>query len=194
MAVFSGGSITVYEEVTNNLRFPPVGLGTWDYGGQLNPDHSRDEPELAALQQAIALGYRHFDTAEMYAAGHSEELLGRALGGQERSDFIITSKVNKENLAYDDLLAACDRSLDRLQTSYIDMYLIHWPNPEIPLTESFRALNQLVDVGKIRNIGVSNFDLPLLEQAAKLCETHWTGDSVPNSTTILSRTLALSFY
>jgi diketogulonate reductase-like aldo/keto reductase len=117
------------------------------------------------------MGYRHFDTAEMYAAGHSELMLGRAMSTQQRSDFILTTKVNADNLAYDDLLAACDRSLERLQTDYIDLYLIHWPNPEIPLAESFRALNHLVSVGKIRHVGVSNFNLPLLAQAVDLCET-----------------------
>ncbi len=164
--------------MTDDFRLPPIGMGMWDYGGEMSPDHSRDEPEVTALQHAISLGYRHFDTAEMYASGHSEELLGRALIGQDRGDLIITSKVNRENLAYDDLLAACDRSLRHLQTDYIDLYLIHWPNPDIPLTDSFCALNHLVDTGKIRRIGVSNFDRPLLEQAAALSETPLFGNQV----------------
>ena len=175
------------KQVANDLPIPPVGFGMWDSvaqavkdagGRPLEPDDNRDASQLAELHQAIALGYRHFDTAEMYAAGHSEAILGRALREQERSDFIITSKVNGENLAYDNLLAACDRSLERLQTSYIDMYLIHWPNPEIPLAESFRALNHLVNVGKIRHVGVSNFDVPLLEQAVKLCQTRLVTNQV----------------
>jgi|TARA_B110000196_G_C21106590_1_gene645521 diketogulonate reductase-like aldo/keto reductase len=174
-------------EQANELRVPPIGFGMWDDVAQtvkdagglpVDKDDDRDTAQLAVLHQAIKLGYRHFDTAEMYAAGHSERILGRALLEQERSDFMITSKVSAENLAYDDLLAACDRSLDRLQTSYIDMYLIHWPNPEIPLTESFRALNHLVNVGKIRHIGVSNFSVPLLEQAVQLCETHLATNQV----------------
>ena len=150
-----------------------------DTGGRpLDRDIDRDAAQLAILHQAINLGYRHFDTAEMYAAGHSETILGRALLEQERSDFVVTSKVSAENLAYDDLLAACERSLDRLQTSYIDMYLIHWPNPEIPIADSFRALNHLVNLGKIRHIGVSNFDVPLLEQAVQLCETNLATNQV----------------
>ena len=171
----------------NELRLPPIGFGMWDdvaqtvkdTGGRpLDPDIDRDAAQLAVLHQAINLGYRHFDTAEMYAAGHSETILGRALLEQERSDFVVTSKVSAENLAYDDLLAACERSLDRLQTSYIDMYLIHWPNPEIPIADSFRALNHLVNLGKIRHIGVSNFDVPLLEQAVQLCETNLATNQV----------------
>lgn len=179
--------MTMNEKETNDLILPPIGFGMWDAvaqtvkdsGGQPPPpDSIRDASQLAELQQAIDLGYRHFDTAEMYAAGHSESILGRALCEQDRSDFIITSKVNAENLAYDDLLAACDSSLDRLQTSYIDMYLIHWPNPEIPLAESFRALNHLVSVGKIKHIGVSNFNVPLLEEAVDLCETQLVTNQV----------------
>ncbi|MDG2070677.1 MAG: aldo/keto reductase [Pseudomonadales bacterium] len=171
----------------NELRLPPIGFGMWDdvaqtvkdTGGRpLDRDIDRDAAQLAILHQAINLGYRHFDTAEMYAAGHSETILGRALLEQERSDFVVTSKVSAENLAYDDLLAACERSLDRLQTSYIDMYLIHWPNPEIPIADSFRALNHLVNLGKIRHIGVSNFDVPLLEQAVQLCETNLATNQV----------------
>ena len=164
--------------MNKQLQLPTIGMGMWAYGGGLSPDHTKDDVEVAALQNAFEIGYRHFDTAEMYASGHSEELLGLALKDYERDDFIITSKVNKENLAYDDLLAACDRSLKYLQTSYIDLYLIHWPNPAIPLEESFRALNQLVDSGKIRRIGVSNFDLPLLEHAVALSETPLFGDQV----------------
>ena len=174
-------------EQTNELRLPLIGFGMWDdvaqtvkdSGGRpVDPDDDRDAAQMAVLHQAINLGYRHFDTAEMYAAGHSETILGRALLEQERSDFVVTSKVSAENLAYDDLLAACDRSLERLQTSYIDLYLIHWPNLEIPLAESFRALNHLVNVGKVRHIGVSNFDVPLLEQAVQLCETNLATNQV----------------
>jgi diketogulonate reductase-like aldo/keto reductase len=161
----------VNERLVKDLRLPPIGFGMWDYGGELDPDCSRDASRIALLQHAIALGYHHFDTAEMYGGGHSEELLGLALREHERSDFIVTTKVNKQNLGYNDLVAACDRSLDHLQMSYIDIYLIHWPNPLIPLSETFRALNHLKQAGKIRHIGVSNFDVSLLEQAVKLSDT-----------------------
>ncbi len=129
-----------------------IGLGLWDFGGGTSADYRRDDADLAAIHNAIAIGYRHFDTAEYYASGHSEELLGRALRNY-------------------DLLAACERSLQRLQTDYIDLYLIHWPSETIPLAESMRALNHLVAQGKIRHVGVSNFDLPLLQEAVRLCET-----------------------
>ena len=165
-------------KMRDNLTLPPVGLGMWNYGGLLNPDHSRDHSELKAIEQAISLGYRHFDTAEMYGAGHSEELLGRALVGLNRSDFIITSKVKPENLSYQGILSACDSSLKRLQTDFIDLYLIHWPSKEISLADSFHALNRLVSEDKVRNVGVSNFDLPLLEEAVRLSETPLFGNQV----------------
>lgn len=155
-----------------------IGLGLWDFGGGANPDYQRDEGDLAAIHNAIAVGYRHFDTAEFYASGHSEELLGRALRDYKRSDFFITTKVSPSHIRYDDLLAACARSLKRLQTDYIDLYLIHWPSETIPLSESMRALNQLAAEGKIRHVGVSNFELPLLKEAVKLCDTPLAANQV----------------
>jgi diketogulonate reductase-like aldo/keto reductase len=148
-----------------------IGLGLWAFGGGTAPDYRRDDADLAAIHNAIAIGYRHFDTAEYYANGHSEELLGRALRDYQRSDFFITTKVSPSHIRYADLLAACDRSLKHLQTDYIDLYLIHWPSETIPLDESMRALNHLVSAGKIRHVGVSNFDLPLLQEAVDLCDT-----------------------
>ncbi|MFN8488302.1 MAG: aldo/keto reductase [Caldilineaceae bacterium] len=148
-----------------------IGLGLWDFGGGDSPDYRRDDADLIAIHNAIAIGYRHFDTAEYYASGHSEELLGRALRDYKRGDFFVTTKVSPSHIRYADLLAACDRSLKRLQTDYIDLYLIHWPSETIPLGESMRALNRLVAEGKIRHVGVSNFDLPLLQEAVSLCDT-----------------------
>lgn len=150
---------------------PAIGLGLWDYGGGSTPDYSRDESDVAAIHSAIEIGYRHFDTAEYYASGHSEELLGRALQAYQRSDFFITTKVSPSHIGYEDLLAACERSLQRLQTDYIDLYLIHWPSETIPLRESMRAMNRLVAEGKVRHVGVSNFGLELLQEAIALCET-----------------------
>jgi len=159
------------KQLPSGTEIPAIGLGLWDYGGGSTPDYSRDEHDGAAVHSAIEVGYRHFDTAEFYATGHSEELLGRALQRYDRSDFFITTKVSPSNIGYDDLLAACDRSLKRLQTDYIDLYLIHWPSESIPIRESMRAMNKLVADGKIRNVGVSNFGLSLLQETVALCET-----------------------
>ncbi|MEM7365493.1 MAG: aldo/keto reductase, partial [Pseudomonadota bacterium] len=109
------------------FELPRIGFGCWDDVAQLvkdgdglplPPDATRDNASIAILKSAIEAGYRHFDTAEMYGAGHSETMLGSALQGCQRDEFLVTTKVNPENLAYTDLLAACDRSLTRLQLSY----------------------------------------------------------------------------
>jgi diketogulonate reductase-like aldo/keto reductase len=160
-----------------------VGFGTWNIGGAETADRSKDADSLAALRSALALGYTHFDTAEMYAAGHCEELLGRAIreAGADRSSLFITSKVTPDNLTATRLLKACDASLKRLDTEYLDLYLIHWPSRSIPLSDSFAALNQLLRVGRIRHVGVSNFDVELLRAAQALSERPLLTNQVPMS-------------
>ena len=159
-------------------RLPAVGLGTWDIGGGRTSDHSRDDEMTALIRDAIEMGYTHIDTAEMYGAGHCEDLVGRALQDFNRDEIFVTTKVLPDNLRYDDLLRALDGSLKRLQTDYADLYLIHWPDPDVPLEESFRALNRAVADGRIRRVGVSNFEVPLLRQAQELCATPVVNDQV----------------
>jgi diketogulonate reductase-like aldo/keto reductase len=129
------------------------------------------------------LGYTHFDTAEIYANGHTEELLGQAIreAGITRESLFITSKVDPANLRYRDVLASCEKSLRRLGLDYLDLYLIHWPSRGIPLEETFRALNQLVREGRVRHLGVSNFDVRLLVQARTESETPIFTDQVSYS-------------
>jgi diketogulonate reductase-like aldo/keto reductase len=171
-----------YEDL-HGVRLPKVGFGTWSIGGRETADHSQDARSLEVLGSALAIGYTHFDTAETYAAGHCERLLGRAIRvqGIDRATLFITSKVKPENLAAKDVLKACDGSLKRLDTSYIDLYLVHWPNRSVPLEDPFKALNELRRSAKIRNIGVSNFDLALLKKAKALCETPLLTNQVPMS-------------
>ncbi len=161
-----------YEHI-HNLEIPKIGFGTWKIGGESQADPSRDDFYLDALRSALEIGYTHFDTAEVYATGHSEELLGKAILEKDtpRESLFITSKVSPENLHYDDVLRSCAGSLRRLGMDYLDLYLIHWPGKGIPLSETFRALNQLVREGKVRHLGVSNFNLKLLKQSIKLSET-----------------------
>jgi diketogulonate reductase-like aldo/keto reductase len=160
-------------ETIHNQQIPKIGFGTWTIGGRGTPDPSCDEQSLQALHSALELGYSHFDTAEGYADGHSEELLGQAIreAGVQREPLFITSKVSPDHLKYEDVLQCCESSLRRLGMSYLDLYLIHWPKVGMKLQETFRALNQLVQEGKVRNLGVSNFNLKLLKQAAALSET-----------------------
>jgi diketogulonate reductase-like aldo/keto reductase len=170
-------------ETLRGIKIPKIGFGTWKIGGGSTANPSKDERSLAGLRSALELGYTHFDTAEVYASGHTEELLGRAIreSGVSRETLFITSKVDPSNLRYHDVLKACENSLRRLGTDYLDLYLIHWPARRIPLADSFRGLNQLVQEGKVRHLGVSNFDVHLLEQARAESETPLLSNQVPYS-------------
>jgi len=146
-------------------QIPALGLGTWGIGGFETPDYSKDEEYVQILEKAIEMGFTHIDTAEYYAAGHTEEIVGKAIKKFNRSDLFIVSKVWPNHLRERELLSSLENSLRRLQTNYIDLYLIHWPNPDIPLEETFTAMARAVDEGLIKYVGVSNFDRKLLEEA-----------------------------
>jgi diketogulonate reductase-like aldo/keto reductase len=183
-------------ETIKNIRIPKIGFGTWTIGGESAAEPGLDARSLAALRSALELGYTHFDTAEYYAAGHAEELLGRAIRASHlpRQSLVITSKVNKEHLAYADVLASCENSLRRLGLDYLDLYLIHWPRRGMDLAETFRALNKLVVDGKVRHLGVSNFDLKLLKEAVAASETklltNQVSYSLPDRTCVKNGVLA----
>ena len=168
-------------ETVHDVTLPKIGFGTWQIGGGSYADPSQDSVSLAALRTALETGYTHFDTAEMYANGHAEELLGRAVREMNigRGKLFITTKVSPEHLRYDDVLRSCENSLRRLRLDYIDLYLIHWPSLGMKLEEAFRALNELVREGKVRHLGVSNFKLRLLQQAQGYSETPILTDQIP---------------
>ena len=170
-------------ETLQNESIPKIGFGTWKIGGGMSPDRSQDARSLAALRSALEIGYTHFDTAEMYASGHSEELLGQAVreSGILRENLFIVSKVIPSNLRYEDVLRSCENSLRHLGMDYLDLYLIHWPSSSIPLRESFQALNQLVRQGRVRYIGISNFNVGLVKHAQAEAETPIFTNQVPYS-------------
>lgn len=170
-------------EALPNLTIPKLGFGTWKIGGGSYADPKLDSVSLAALRSALEIGYLHFDTAEMYGNGHTEELLGRAIREShvDRQTLFIASKVTPSHLRYDDVLKACDNSLKRLRIEFIDLYLIHWPQPGMKLEETFSALNKLVRAEKVRHLGVSNFNLELLQQSSELCEMPLVTNQVPYS-------------
>lgn len=182
-------------EIVNGEQIPKIGFGTWRIGGHSFSDPSSDVESMQALRSALALGYTHFDTAEAYATGHAEELLGRVIreSGVPRDRLFITSKVSPEHLHYQSVLQSCEYSLRRLGMDYLDLYLIHWPGNGIPLEETFRALNQLVGQGKVRHLGVSNFNLTLLQKAAALSATplftNQVSYSVPDRTCVINGVL-----
>lgn len=151
-----------------DLDVPVIGMGTWMIEGR-----SRDAERRAieALQLGLDLGMNHIDTAEMYGNGRAEELVAEAVDGQREQVFLV-SKVLPSNASYEGTLKACERSLKRLKTDFIDLYLLHWPSSQHPIEETMRAMEKLVDEGMIKFIGVSNFDVEQLMEAQKALVKH----------------------
>ncbi len=145
-------------------KIPAVGLGTWAIGGGMIEDSSRDDEGLEALRLGLDLGMTMIDTAEMYGAGHSEEIVARVLKDW-RKPVYLASKVSASHFAYDDVLRSAQKSLDRLRVKTMDLYQLHWPNSQIPITETMRAMEKLVRDGLTRHIGVSNFSVDQMKAA-----------------------------
>jgi len=152
----------------SGVTLPVLGAGTWHMGGMKSTDRANDRQEIAALRKALFLGATHIDTAELYGNGHAEELVARAIQGMKREDLFIATKVKGDNLASDKLLSAAAGSLSRLKTDYIDLYLLHWPNPSVDREDTMKALDQLVEEGKVRHVGVSNFSVTQMREAQSL--------------------------
>jgi 2,5-diketo-D-gluconate reductase B len=131
------------------MEIPSLGFGTWELTG---------ETCVNAVKTALATGYRHIDTAEIY---QNEEEVGTAIkeSGIPREDIFLTSKVWQSELTAERVIKACELSLKRLQTNYIDLYLIHWPDKYLNMEEILKAFKHLKDQGKIKNFGVSNFTI-----------------------------------
>jgi aryl-alcohol dehydrogenase-like predicted oxidoreductase len=137
-----------------------IGLGLWQFGSpQWGWGDAFGEPEAHAIvQRALDLGINLFDTAELYGNGRSEEIFGRALAGR-RSEAIIATKVTPHHITERGVIAAAERSLERLGTDAIDLYQVHWPNRFVPITSTMRGMRALLQSDKIRAVGVSNFGL-----------------------------------
>lgn len=116
-------------------------MGTWGIGGFSNPNLSRDAQAVEAVRRGLELGLALIDTAEMYGRGHTEEVVAEAIAGIREQVFLAT-KVSAGNLSYHSVLKACDASLKRLGTSYIDLYQIHWPNKRYPIRKTMRAMEE----------------------------------------------------
>jgi len=154
-----------YKELgKSGMKIPVLGLGTWGIGGLSSRNTQRDDEDLRALRLGLELEMRFIDTAEMYSGGHSEELVAKAVK-PEREKVFIATKVSPEHLRHDDVIKACESSLKRLETNYIDLYQVHWPNPSIPISETMKAMEHLVAEGKTRHIGVSNFSVQQTREA-----------------------------
>jgi len=139
-----------------DLQVPVICFGCWAIAGDSiwGPQDERDA--ITAMHEAIDHGLNFFDTAEGYGAGDSEELLGRGLSDR-RDRVILATKASPSHHAPDDLKRACEASLQRMQTDYLDLYQLHWPSREVPFGDTWGAMQELIDEGKVRFGGVSNF-------------------------------------
>jgi diketogulonate reductase-like aldo/keto reductase len=153
------------KKLNNGFEMSVLGFGTWGMGGRFEREENYDKTgDIETIKKTIELGGYRFDTAELYASGYSEEILGEALKEYDRSKLFITSKVNPEHLNYEDVINSCKNSLSRLGMDYLDLYLIHQPNSNIPIEETMRAFDYLKDQGLIKNIGVCNFNVDRLKE------------------------------
>lgn len=134
-------------------KLPAIGIGTW----QLSPN---SEDSIKAIRTSIESGSNFVDTAEAY---RNEEMVGKAI--KDYDDVFLATKVWPTHFRYDKVIKACDQSLARMGRKYIDLYQLHWPNPKVDMTETMKAMEKLVDDGKIRYIGVSNFSVEQMQKA-----------------------------
>jgi len=148
------------------IKISAIGLGTWQWGSRewgWGQSYSKQDV-LDAFQKAMELGINFIDTAEVYGWGKSEEIVGEAIRSC-REDVTIATKVWPLNLSYGGILRAAERSLRRLRVDVIDLYQVHWPNPLFPIQDTMKAMKKLVKDGKVRSVGVSNFNLKRLKSA-----------------------------
>lgn len=168
---------------------PAIGLGTMGIGGYSTKDASKDDEAVNLLRKGIDLGMTFIDTAEGYGAGHSEEVVGRAIRGF-RNQVVIATKFSPENSTFHEVLGAARRSMERLGVDCIDLYQAHWPNPRVPIQETIKALSRLVQEGAVRYVGLSNCSV----REMKLAESCLPRDSLVSMQqeySLLERTVEL---
>ena len=149
-------------ELPSGQPIPALGMGTWKMG----ESDRHFQREVEALRYGLELGLSLIDTAEMYGEGGAEEVVAQVIANR-RSEVFLVSKVYPHNASKKGVAAACDRSLKRLNTDYLDLYLLHWRG-SVPLSETLEAFQSLKAAGKIRDYGVSNFDTEDMEEAVRL--------------------------
>jgi aryl-alcohol dehydrogenase-like predicted oxidoreductase len=147
----------------SDLVVSAIGFGCWEMGGNYGAIDTQEV--TTAIRRALDLGVTLFDTARGYGAGRSEEILGRALGADRKNVVVVTKcaiptrpdQKPRRDARYDSIMKDVELSLQSLGTDYIDLLLVHWPDPDTPIPESMRALSDLRGAGKVRYVGVSNF-------------------------------------
>ncbi|MCX8008468.1 MAG: aldo/keto reductase [Patescibacteria group bacterium] len=156
----------------NGKNVHPIGIGTWGMGSGIYPDkthyavYGNEDQEIEAIRYSLARGQNHIDTAQIYGIGHTEEIVGQAIQGFDRSRLFIASKLWKSHLKGDAILYAIEGMLTRLQTSYLDLVYLHgyWEDYE-PVQQQLKGLEKAKNKGLIHGIGVSNFTLDQLQRA-----------------------------
>jgi diketogulonate reductase-like aldo/keto reductase len=170
------------KKLKSGFELPVFGFGAYRVGGisahNLGND---DKKDISVIKEALNLGITHIDTAEMYAQGYSEILIGRAIKEYDRSKLIIATKVSPMNLHYNEVISAARGSLERLNTDYLDLYMIHYPNFKIPIAETMEAMDYLVEEGIVKYIGVSNFNLRQFKEAQKYTKNKIICNQIPYS-------------
>ena len=146
----------------NGVQVPALGFGTWQLKG---------EECSESVRKALKLGYRHIDTAQIYG-NEAEVGEGIQQSDVDREEIFLTTKVWRDNLEPSELKASVVESLEKLQTEYVDLLLIHWPFPDLELEKALNKMNELVKEGKVKNIGVSNFTSGQIEAAQEISENH----------------------
>lgn len=139
-----------------DIKVSKLSLGTWSFSGSKNWGPNDEQESIDTIKPAIDSGINLLDTAAQYNSGVAETILGKAVKGR-RDKVVLATKVFANNLRYDDVIAECEKSLKNMDTDYVDLYQIHWPNRDIPLEDTLRAFDKLKADGKIRAMGVCNF-------------------------------------
>jgi aryl-alcohol dehydrogenase-like predicted oxidoreductase len=151
-----------YRELgSSGEKVSTIGIGSWHIG---DGSQAESDEQIRAMRRGLELGMNLIDTAERYSRGKSEQLVAEAIKGRRDSVFIAT-KVAGEHLRHSDVVEACDGSLRRLGVRHIDLYQVHWPDPQVPIRETMAGMEELVRTGKIRYIGVSNFSVKEVDDA-----------------------------
>lgn len=150
-------------KLKNGLEIPEFGMGAWKLGD--NSENEKDE--IDSIKSGLDMGIKLIDTAEMYGDGASERLIGKAIKGYNRKDLYIVSKVCPFNAGKNQIFKSLENSLARLETNYLDLYLIHWKG-NVPLAETVECMEKLVQMEKIKSWGVSNFDVDDMKELLRI--------------------------
>jgi aryl-alcohol dehydrogenase-like predicted oxidoreductase len=163
----------------SDMKLTPVGFGSWAAGGgnwEFGWGPQDDAESIAAIHRALDLGINWIDTAAAYGLGHAEEVVGRALHGRSKRPYVFTKcslvwgadRKIANSLQRESLRKECEASLERMKVDVIDLYQIHWPFPDKEIEEGWETLAKLKEEGKVRYIGVSNFDVSQLQRAQRI--------------------------